>query len=317
MKHKNNILYVIAMIVLVALYLISSTDLVYKEQENDIYQISVILNETSDTIFENIKLGMKQVDREWTTEVNIVTLYEANHAKQQIDLIEREVKNGAEAIILFPVEAQLTSQYLMEKKWNIPIVCVGTQLDQSVVDVWIHGDEMIRSKEIGRKIIEDGMKHVYTLAPKVERNNTGQRLEVLKEILGEEAIVLEPLYYDTEEELATLITKLNEENKGEGLIALDTTSLSLLMDQYRVLEQQNLQIYGIGYTNSLLSDLEKGHIRALSIHNDYDLGYLSLVSAVTLLHHQKVPYDQMVIGGLITKENMYGNLYEKILFPIH
>ncbi|MBU3810327.1 MAG: sugar ABC transporter substrate-binding protein, partial [Candidatus Niameybacter stercoravium] len=113
MKHKNDILYILALIILVMLYLISSTDFIYKEQETDIYQISVILNETSDAIFENIKLGMNQMDKEWTTEVNIVTLYEANHAEQQMKLVEREVANGAKAIILFPVDAELTKEYLI------------------------------------------------------------------------------------------------------------------------------------------------------------------------------------------------------------
>lgn len=317
MKHKNNLLYALAMLVLMMLYLISSTDLIYKEQEDDIYHISVILNETSDTIFENIKLGMKQVDREWITEVNIVTLYDANNAKQQMHLIEREVNNGAEAIILFPVDAQLISHYLAEQKWNIPIVCVDTYLTQEVVDVWIHGDETTRGAELGKKMIEDGIKHVYALSPKVERSNMDLRLEALKGVLEEKDIATEQLYYDSEEELAALLIKLNQESIGEGVVALDTATLNLLMAKYKTFEQQNLQIYGIGYTNSLLSDLEKGLIRALSIHNDYDLGYLSLASAVALLHNQKILYDQEVIGGLITKDNMYGTLYEKILFPIN
>lgn len=317
MKHKNDILYILALILLVMLYLISSTDLFYKEQETDIYQISVILNETSDAIFENIKLGMKQVDKEWTTEVNIVTLYEANHAEQQMKLLEREITNGAEAIILFPVDAELTKEYLIQENWNIPIICVGTYLPEQVVDVWIHGDELARVQELGRKIIEDNLRFIYTIAPRIERSNVNQRLKGLKGVLEENNVGVECLYYETEEELVTLLRELNEKEIEPGLVALDTMTLNLLMTQYRTLEEQNLYIYGIGYTSSLLSDLEKGLIQALSIHNDYDLGYLSLASAVALLQHEKVAYDQKVIGGLVTKDNIYGTLYEKILFPIH
>ena len=317
MKSRKNILYVLVVVMLAMLYLISSTDLIYKERETDIYQISVILNETSDATFENIKLGMKQVDKAYTTEVNIVTLYEDNNAKRQMELVEREVSNGAEAIILFPVDADLTSQYLKKENWNIPIICIGTYLSEDVVNVWIRGDEVARVGELGEKLIEDGAQCIYTLAPSIERSNVNQRLEVLKQVMDGKDLEIYPLYYETEEELITWLLSLNKESVGTSLVALDTITLSLLMNKYRSLEEQNLQIYGIGYTNSILKDLEKGRIRALAIHNDYDLGYLSLASAVALLNNQKVPYDQKVIGGLVTKDNMYGTLYEKILFPIN
>lgn len=317
MKRSKYSLYALVAIILVILYLISSTDFIYKEQEKEIYQISVILNETSDATFENIKLGMKQVEREYAVEVNVITLYEPNNAKWQIELVEREVGNGAEAIILFPVDANLTNGYLMKEKWNIPIICVGTYLPEEVVDVWIHGDEIARGQELGKKMIEDGVESIYTLAPKVERSNINQRLEALKQVMKENDGIVHPLYYETEEELAEQLLSLNEGGKGAALVALDTVTLSLVMARYRTLERQNLHIYGIGYNNSILGDLEKGRIKALSIHNDYDLGYLSLASAVSLLHHQKIPYDQKVIGGLVTKDNMYGTLYEKILFPIN
>ena len=314
---RNKVCFGIALIILVLLYLISSTDLFYKERENKIYKVSVILNETNSMIFENIKKGMKQVDKEKATEISIITLYEPNNAVHQMELLTKEIENGAEAIILFPVDTDYTQSYLKEKGYKIPIISVSAYLPNHIVDAWIHSNDEVSIEQLGEKIIEKNLQHVYTVIPQIEKENINQRLDLLKILLEKSNIHLKKIYYTTAEDMDVIMRQLNRSKESIGVIALDLMTFNRMMHTYREFEDKRIHIYGIGYTNRLLDDLEQGFIEAMAVYSDYDIGYLSIIAAIDLIEHRKVEYDQEVIGKLVTKDQIYEEDYEKILFPVH
>ena len=314
---KNKVCFGIALIVLMLLYLISSTDLFYKERENRTYKVSVILNETNSVIFENIKKGMKQVDKEKATEISIVTLYEPDNALHQMELMKKEIENGAEAIILFPVDTTYTESYLKEKAYNIPIISMNACLPNDIVDAWIHSSDQESIEQLSKKIIEKNLKYIYTVIPQIEKENINRRVDLLKTLLEKSNIHLKKIYYTNIEDIDKIMKPLNQTKESIGVIALDPMTFDSIMHTYREWEDKRIHIYGIGYTNRLLDDLERGFIEAIAIYSDYDLGYLSIITAIDLIEHRKVKYDQEVIGKLVTKEQIYEEEYERILFPIH
>ena len=58
MRKRDTWLWVIYGFVLLFLYLISSTDLLIKERKNEIYPVSVILDDTTDESYQNFKKGV-------------------------------------------------------------------------------------------------------------------------------------------------------------------------------------------------------------------------------------------------------------------
>ena len=81
MRKRDTWLWVIYGFVLLFLYLISSTNLLIKERKNEIYPVSVILDDTTDESYQNFKKGVDRAAIELNADVSMITLYEGGDAK--------------------------------------------------------------------------------------------------------------------------------------------------------------------------------------------------------------------------------------------
>ena len=98
MSNKEKIGWCAGVILLVILYLLSSTDLIIKEKKKEIFRVSVIVDQVNDNYYGNFREGMNMAEKKYQADVNFITLYAENDEKQQDELIVREVKDGTNAI---------------------------------------------------------------------------------------------------------------------------------------------------------------------------------------------------------------------------
>ena len=77
-------------VILILLYLLSSTNLIIKERKTEIYPVSVILDDTTDESYQNFKKGVDRAAIELNADVSLITLYEGGDARQQIERMARE-----------------------------------------------------------------------------------------------------------------------------------------------------------------------------------------------------------------------------------
>ena len=76
MTGKENFFWIFYGLVLLGLFLLSSTDLIIKEEEAGIYPISVIVGDTTDDQYVNFRKGMERAAIELNGDVSFITLYE-------------------------------------------------------------------------------------------------------------------------------------------------------------------------------------------------------------------------------------------------
>ena len=73
---KERILWILYGMVLVLLFLLSSTDLIIKEKEMQVYAVSVIVEDTTDDNYVNFRKGMDRAAIEYNLDVSFITLYD-------------------------------------------------------------------------------------------------------------------------------------------------------------------------------------------------------------------------------------------------
>ena len=95
MNRKVKFLWILYGMVLAVLFLLSSTDLIIKEEAAEVYPVSVIIGDTSDENYVNFRKGMERAAIELNGDVSFITLYEKGSAVQQRELILRELADGA------------------------------------------------------------------------------------------------------------------------------------------------------------------------------------------------------------------------------
>ena len=133
MSNREKISWCAGILLLVMLYLLSSTDLIIKEKKREICRISVIIDNVNDNYYGSFRAGMDMAEKKYQADVNFITLYAENDEEQQEELIVREIKDGANAIILAPVREDLAVMKLDEISPGCPVIFLGpTAINSSV-----------------------------------------------------------------------------------------------------------------------------------------------------------------------------------------
>ena len=82
MTRKEKMLWILYGIVLLLLFLLSSTDLIIKEKKTQVYKISVIIEDISDENYVNFRKGMDRAAIELHADVSLITLYDKGSGEQ-------------------------------------------------------------------------------------------------------------------------------------------------------------------------------------------------------------------------------------------
>ncbi|MEG1848526.1 MAG: substrate-binding domain-containing protein [Lachnospiraceae bacterium] len=319
MEKLKRVMAVMAVLILMILLVLSSTDIVLKEQVNTVYHISVITNDLTDTGFMNYKSGMDQALKEWTADVNMISLYEHKDVEQQMELILREIENGAQVVIVFPVDSIRLTELLEENPVNVPVIYVSSWASSEKVAACIHANDYERGQKLARTMIA-GLSHrdsvIYAFREGIQGTEADALYEGVRDACKEQNVRVELCSYMETSNLDMQVRRVMAGSDTNILLALDTPTLTYMLQQYRELENLPNPIYGNGYNNYILHYLSNGALDGITIHNDYDMGYVSVKTAVTLLEEHTAPRDILVDSYTILPTEVYSDTYEKILFPI-
>lgn len=318
----NRIKYIAAAVIVLcmaALYLISSTDLVLKEQETPIYNISVICNDVRDEYNVNFKKGVNQTFSEWTADVNYVTLYDRNDEVQQLELLEREIANGADAIILFPVENESMQELLQDRNITVPVVCVGAGVYGGRQSVCVHGDNKENGRLLAERIAEDmgtQKRAVYLLTDQEGRGDIKELIQGMNGEFALQEISYRLIRYETQEELADRMKEIYRADRKAVFVSLDASTQEAVLNGTSLVDNSACRFYTVGTTDRILDYVSKGRIQAAIVNNEFDMGYLSMRAAVGLLNGEKTEQDILVQSLLVTTDKVYERDCQKILFPM-
>ena len=311
-------------VVLVILYMMSSTDLIIKEKKPEVYPVSVIVEDSTDDNYVNFRKGMEQAAMEMNVDVSFITLYDSGDRKQQQELAVREQQEGARALVIAPVDGEEAARLLEDDRIQVPVVLLGSEAaaPDTRVSARITFDYYGMGRELGSRIVE---KHGRELPVYVF--SQGQQGEA-EQLFGDGLTSV--LQADGRE-----ITRFKREETGgfrkvvEGLVypgvgrvvivALDQDSL---VETAGVLKDSSVYafyvewLYGRGTSIPALNELERGIVEGLSITDDFSAGYLAVKSAVRMISGGFDPGQGYLASHYIERQDLHREAYEKLLYPI-
>lgn len=315
---RGKLLIVLYMIFLVILFLMCSTDLIIREPEKEVYQIAVIVEDARDDNYGNFRKGMDQAAVEFNADVRFITLYEEMDAGQQLDLIDRERQDGADALIVAPVDEKVLAA-ASGKQGSAPMVLLGIGEPEEktaavVVDYRKMGEQL--AEEMKKRI--PAGSHVLILAEAHERSAAAEDF-----LQGAEA-VLEDGGYDCrrvrpegEEGYREVLEALPE---GKAVILAGTPEA--LAEAGGILEEDPVLagcvqgLYGRGSTMAALNDLDSGIVTGICVTDEFSRGYFSVQMAIEALE-KRGGHDPLVMESYyIEKKDLRKSEYEKMLFPM-
>ena len=307
---------------LVVLYLLSSTNLIIKEKKVEIYPVSVVIGDVTDDYYVNFRKGVDQAADEYNVDVSFITLYEADDPEQQMELVRREIDDGARAVILEPLDSVYAMQMMDETAYGSPIIMLGDILPSEQV----MGAVSVEYQESGEKMAEAIMREndpempVYVFARTVKYGNTGEVYRGLSGILEENGYIVILCERNGEDAYRGVIEGTVYPGNGRAVVAaLDPASTAEAADiisKSPVYGNYISGLYGVGTLPSVLDQMDKGIIRGMIVSNEFEAGYLSVEKAVEAIEKNGKREQIILDSYYIKRADLRNPAYEKILYPI-
>ncbi len=283
----------------------------------DFLEISVIVRQSDSAVWSAARQGMEQAAEDYYAQIRFLTLTNSNDLDAQQALIVREREDGADGIVLAPVDPASQSALIFEITQQIPVVTLESAMAESGASACISVDDVALGTAIGNAALNGVAPGETVLLIDNAPLATGITLRVsaafdLLTAKGRNPVRWTPSgNLPIAEELAiTLI-----EGDYRAVLAFEPEVLELAADVVPHLPSP-CHLYGMGATGAIASHLEQGTITSIVAQNEFAAGYLTIQSLVQAIHGERFEAPEPLDFHVIRREDMYDPASQELLFPV-
>lgn len=321
MKKNKVLAFILILLAFVVSFVILNRDRIFEKKNSEPYEISVICRSKSAERSTTIKQGIDQAAKDLNAEVSFITLSNENSAQEQISLLQREIKNGADAIVIAPVNSVDLKQPIEKAQKSVPVVTMQSTVDSMKGLQYISCDNLKLGSALANTMVKNGItqNRIIILRNSMDCSNIHQRyLGVLQQLNSTKNQIEYWDIPDDPQEAYDTAKGLLQNSSANTLIALDGVTLEAAAKAERDLLKNGIaqvQIYGIGRTNTVVSLLDEQIINSIGVENEYNLGYLSIKTAINNINKKHETNNTNINFAIVDHENMYNSDNQRLLFP--
>lgn len=287
-------------------------------------KISVIIPNSDDNQWAAFRYGLKMAAEDQGVELFVVNTEGALSAEEEKEIIEREIGNGADAVIVQPVPGEGTEEMLKQIGKKVPVMLVeyAASADRKDSELSITGpDNYAMGVTLAEKLLED-----------YRGNIDGKTLRIISGTNGSEAVIkrvqgfrdtLEGMDVEINWSVSRSFFRGGGENflktrpKTDFVIALDDNSLIAAGKCSAENDLHGALVYGIGRSTEAVYYLDTGNAECLVIPDEFNMGYQSMTEVAEALRNyfykiqsRTISYKAIRTEELFTEEN------QKIIFTM-
>lgn len=321
-RHKLKMILLICFLLTIIITLIYL--LVNKTHYNKPIHIIYISksNDMTNGFWRSIANGAELATSEYGIELSIWTPDEEESYISQNELIYDAIAEKPDAIILAAagrIESYDAAKEIVDN--NIILVLLDSTVEGNIADAVVATNNYqagIRIGAVMKTYLEDDDK--IGIISSVEGTSTAIDREAgIRMGLSEDKEKIVDTYFaESNTEKAEELTKEMLE-KYPDIKAIATLNQHSSVGAGRALKELGLDgkvfLFGFDNAKEQITYLEDGTFQALLIQKPYNMGYISVETAIKLVKGQDVERDINTGSALITKDNMYSSLHQKLLFP--
>ncbi|MBE6070657.1 MAG: sugar ABC transporter substrate-binding protein [Clostridium butyricum] len=322
MKKIKKRKFIFLFLLLLLSFLLLLNEALNSPKEINTYDISIITRGKIDESLVILKEGAEQAAKEVNANIKFISLSENNNIQEQKELIEKESKSGADAILISPTDYNEISNSIEEASEKIPIILLESSIKTKHKINNVTFDNYESGKSLGKEILKSDYrnKKIAIVTNNLKCVAVEDRYNGLINILENENvnIIMEKFndsevdtYYNKAQDLLT-------KNKVDIVITFDIEILESIAQVKKDLINNgiissNIKIYGWGSTNKIVSFLEEDIINGIVLQNEFNIGYLGIKNAINFINNNKNE-NNIIPSIIITKENMYSKENQRLLF---
>lgn len=317
MKRKVMLQLVVPLLGLCVLFLLLAMEPEQSRKGTELVEVSVVLRQTDTALWSTARQGMEQAAADLGAELRILTPETADSARDQADLLQREVAGGAGAVVLVPADTDALGDVVKDLSTQVPVVTMETDMTDWGACAFVGMDNAAVGRALGQAALNGAAaaETVLLIDRAGGQNGVDARLEAAARELEQADRVVRTCAVGPDEDLGEVLAAAVEREQPALLLAFDAGTLEQAAAAVEQLTQPPL-LYGVGATNTIAYALEQGWITAIAAQNEFAAGYLAVEAAVEA--SRKVPRTAVepMEFSIVRKEIMYDPANQKLLFPV-
>ncbi|GGH10279.1 substrate-binding domain-containing protein [Paenibacillus segetis] len=267
--------------------------------------------------------GVHEAAQEFNANVQIWGTEKETDVDEQISLVENAIEKRPDVIVLAATDYQrLVPISEKIKKSGIKLVIVDSGIKSDAADSVVATDNVNAGREAGEamKDLIKGTAQIAIISYVKDAASHIDREKGIREVIENypEIEVLGTYNSEGSEQNAYLLAKeiLQVHPDTLGIIGLNEPTTVGAGRAIQELELKGkVQLIGFDSSFNEIKLLDEGIMKATVIQKPFQMGYLSIKTAVEVVKGKRV--SKLIDTGslLITKENMYVEENQKLLFP--
>lgn len=270
------------------------------------------------SLIEGAKLGAAEMG----AEIEVYGADAEEDVNEQIRLIENCIEKKPDALLVAPADYSRTTEALCQvKESGIKLILLDSTIDQNIADAVVCTDNYVAGSELGKyaKTLLDEDSVIGIVAHVQGTSTAAEREAGIRDGLGEyedqiaEVVFCNSSYTKAYELTSEMLTKHPDMDMLIG------TNEYSAVGAARAVRDMGLtdQIRMVGFDNSIeeIQYLEAGIFQAIVIQKPFNMGYLGVEQAMNVITNREVEHDVDSGSKLITKENMYEEENQRLLYP--
>lgn len=307
---------VILMIMVIGLALM----MISGQNKKALDKVSVILENAGDSQWSALKYGLKMAAEEEGIELAVVDVEEGLDAEAQKKVFEREIEDGADALIVQPVLDKNDQEVLKKIEKRVPVMLVGYEAEKGETryDLPVIKED---NYEMGQALAEEMLKDfegnieekkIGLLLASTDSNMLSRRECGFKDALEDKNANILELSLDS-----LLDREENTESKVDIVIALDDSNLTAIGEYLASSQPHGELLYGIGQSTEAIYYLDKGIAECVVVPDEFNVGYQSLSEVARKLdHYFENMKKQTVSYSVIRKETLFSKENQELLLTM-
>ena len=307
---------VILMIMVIGLALM----MISGQNKKALDKVSVILENAGDSQWSALKYGLKMAAEEEGIELAVVDVEEGLDAEAQKKVFEREIEDGADALIVQPVLDKNDQEVLKKIEKRVPVMLVGYEAEKGETryDLPVIKED---NYEMGQALAEEMLKDfegnieekkIGLLLASTDSNMLSSRECGFKDALEDKNANILELSLDS-----LLDREENTESKVDIVIALDDSNLTAIGEYLASSQPHGELMYGIGQSTEAIYYLDKGIAECVVVPDEFNVGYQSLSEVARKLdHYFENMKKQTVSYSVIRKETLFSKENQELLLTM-
>lgn len=315
------LVYIICVIYIYQSLNVSETD----SGESSRRQVAVIVKSTDSAFWKSVFSGAGAAATEYNLSVTTQGPENEDDYETQNEMIRQAVQDGAEAIIFSAVDFYANADTIDEAAAaGVKIIVIDSTVNSEHISCSISTDNYKAGQMAAQAILDAAEGSLKLGIVNFDRNsaNGQQREQGLRDVLGMQprveivdAINVKSTTEDAKRGTEEMLERHPEINAIATFNEWTSLGVGYAIRELEIGEKTAV----VAFDSNVVSVgmLETGEVDALIVQNPYAIGYLGVEHAYRLINDLPVAEkDVDTATTIITKENMYEEESQKVLFPV-